>query len=73
MALDFVERSIGVSWIKPLLERLLTPQIERAGEKWALAFVGLSALAAIGFASLSYGFGVAGERLTRRLREIAFK
>lgn len=69
MTLDFVERWICVSRIKPLL----TLQIERTGEKWALAFVGLGALAVIGFASLSYGFGIAGERLTRRLRQIAFK
>lgn len=48
-------------------------QIRESGERWAMGFVALAALALVGFGSMSYGFSVAGERLTRRLRENAFK
>ncbi|CAN0102225.1 unnamed protein product [Pylaiella littoralis] len=48
-------------------------KVREVGEKWSLGFVGLAALAVVGHCSMNYGFSVAGERLTRRLREIAFK
>ncbi|CAM9430112.1 unnamed protein product, partial [Ascophyllum nodosum] len=48
-------------------------KIREMGEKWSLGFVALAIAAVVGHTSMSYGFSVAGERLTRRLREIAFK
>ncbi|CAM9429594.1 unnamed protein product [Ascophyllum nodosum] len=48
-------------------------KIRKLGETWSLGFVALAIVALVGHMSMSYGFSVAGERLTRRLREIAFK
>ncbi|CAM9323517.1 unnamed protein product [Pylaiella littoralis] len=43
------------------------------GNRWALAFVGLGFAALIGHFMLSTGFAVAGERMTRTLRKMAFE
>ncbi|CAN0433901.1 unnamed protein product, partial [Discosporangium mesarthrocarpum] len=48
-------------------------QIRQGGFDWAMAFVGLALLTFLGNTLSSYGFSVAGERLTRRLREMCFK
>ncbi|CAN0502125.1 unnamed protein product, partial [Ectocarpus sp. 12 AP-2014] len=48
-------------------------KVRSVGEKWSLGFVGLAAVAIVGHCTMAYGFSVAGERLTRRLREIGFK
>ncbi|CAM9814882.1 unnamed protein product, partial [Sphacelaria rigidula] len=48
-------------------------QIREVGEIWSLAFVALAVVAILGHCCMAYGFSVAGERLTRRLREIGFK
>ncbi|CAM9999696.1 unnamed protein product, partial [Laminaria digitata] len=47
--------------------------LREVGEHWSLGFVGLAVVAVVGHCCMSYGFSVAGERLTRRLREIGFK
>mmetsp|Transcript_14361 Transcript_14361/g.20338 ORF Transcript_14361/g.20338 Transcript_14361/m.20338 type:complete len:1250 (-) Transcript_14361:58-3807(-) len=43
------------------------------GFKWTAGFVGLAGLAIIGYIMLTTGFAVSSERLTRRLREMAFE
>ncbi|CAM9430402.1 unnamed protein product [Ascophyllum nodosum] len=48
-------------------------KVRETGEIWSLSFVALAIVAVVGYTSMSYGFSVAGERLTRRLREITFK
>ncbi|CAM9873859.1 unnamed protein product [Hapterophycus canaliculatus] len=48
-------------------------EVRSVGEKWSLGFVGLAVVAIVGHCAMAYGFSVAGERLTRRLREIGFK
>lgn len=48
-------------------------ELRRVGNLWALGFVGLALCALGGRAALETGFGVAGERLTRSLRNVAFK
>eukprot|EP00903_Cladosiphon_okamuranus_P008530 g8189.t1 len=48
-------------------------KVREVGEKWSLGFVGLAAVAIVGHTAMAYGFSVAGERLTRRLREVGFK
>lgn len=50
-----------------------TDEMRRVGNLWALAFVGLGICALIGHVTLAIGFAVAGERLTRTLRNMAFK
>lgn len=49
-----------------------TDEMRRIGNRWALAFVGLGLCALAGHLSMAAGFSVAGERLTRTLRNMAF-
>ncbi|KAG5193165.1 P-loop containing nucleoside triphosphate hydrolase protein [Tribonema minus] len=48
-------------------------QIQDKGYDWVLAFVGLAASTVVGHVIEALGFAVSGERLTRRMREMAFK
>lgn len=50
-----------------------TDEMRKTGNLWALAFVGLGICAFVGHVTLATGFAVAGERLTRTLRNMAFK
>ncbi|CAM9784749.1 unnamed protein product, partial [Ectocarpus sp. 12 AP-2014] len=50
-----------------------TEQMRKIGNRWALGFVGLGFLNLVGNMALSTGFTVAGERLTRTLRYMAFE
>lgn len=50
-----------------------TDEMQRIGNRWALGFVGLGICALIGHVTLATGFSVAGERLTRTMRNMAFK
>lgn len=50
-----------------------TDEMRRIGNRWALAFVGLGLCALVGHVTLATGFAIAGERLTRTLRNMAFK
>lgn len=43
------------------------------GNRWALGFLGLGLSALLSHFILSTGFAVAGERMTRSLRKMAFK
>lgn len=45
----------------------------KVGNRWALGFVGLGLAALFGNVILSTGFAVAGERMTRSLRQMAFE
>lgn len=47
-------------------------ELRRVGNLWALGFIGLALCALCGRLALETGFGVAGERLTRTLRNMAF-
>lgn len=47
-------------------------EMRRMGNRWALGFVGLGFCALVGHVILATGFSVAGERLTRTLRNMAF-
>lgn len=47
--------------------------MRRVGNLWALGFLGLAVCALLGRLALETGFGVAGERLTRVLRNMAFE
>lgn len=48
-------------------------EIEGKGFDWVLAFVALAASTIIGHLLEALGFAISGERLTRRMREAAFK
>lgn len=48
-------------------------QVQETGNYWSLGFVALAIVAVVGHCLLSYGFSVAGERLTHRLRDMGFK
>jgi len=50
-----------------------TDEMTRIGNRWALGFVGLGLAALLGNFILSTGFAVAGERMTRSLRKMAFE
>ena len=50
-----------------------TDRMRTIGNRWALAFVGLGLCALLGNFILSTGFAVAGERMTRSLRKMAFE
>ncbi|CAM9424622.1 unnamed protein product [Ascophyllum nodosum] len=50
-----------------------TDEMRRVGNSWALGFLGLAVCAFVGHAILATGFAVAGERMTRTLRNMAFK
>lgn len=47
--------------------------MRRVGNLWAIGFVYLGLCALIGHIALATGFAVAGERMTRTLRTMAFK
>jgi hypothetical protein len=47
--------------------------ITAEGTKWVLGFVALAVVNMMGYLMESYGFATSGERMTRRLREMAFK
>ena len=47
--------------------------MQTIGNRWALGFVGLGLCALVGNVILSTGFAVAGERMTRSLRKMAFE
>lgn len=47
--------------------------MRKIGNRWALGFVGLGLAALVGNFILSTGFAVAGERMTRSLRKMAFE
>ncbi|CAN0457327.1 unnamed protein product, partial [Ectocarpus sp. 12 AP-2014] len=48
-------------------------EMRTIGNRWALGFVGLGLIALVGNFILSTGFAVAGERMTRTLRKMAFE
>eukprot|EP00904_Undaria_pinnatifida_P011955 jgi/Undpi1/7890/HiC_scaffold_24.g10362.m1 len=48
-------------------------RMRKIGNRWALGFVGLGICALIGHVALATGFAVSGERVTRTLRNMAFK
>ena len=50
-----------------------TDEMRRVGNSWALGFLGLAVCAFVGHVILATGFAVAGERMTRTLRNMAFK
>ena len=50
-----------------------TDYMQTVGNRWALGFVGLGLCALLGNIILSTGFAVAGERMTRSLRTMAFE
>lgn len=61
---------------RPCQSNLYEPDTDRMttiGNRWALGFVGLGFCALIGHFMLSTGFAVAGERMTRSLRKMAFE
>lgn len=47
--------------------------MRKIGNRWALGFLGLGICTLLGNLALSVGFAVPGERLTRTLRNMAFK
>lgn len=47
--------------------------MRKIGNRWAMGFVGLGLLTCLGNIALSYGFAVSGERMTRTLRNMAFR
>lgn len=47
-------------------------EVRRVGNLWSLGFVGLALCAFSGNIMLALGFSVAGERMTRTLRNMAF-
>lgn len=49
-----------------------TDEMQRIGNRWALGFVALSVCTMLGNLALATGFAVAGERMTRTLRNMAF-
>lgn len=61
------------SWEMNSLPSMVYGKVMSTGEVWSLAFVGLAVVALIGHTASGYGFGVAEERLTRRLREVGFR
>ncbi len=48
-------------------------EMRKIGNRWALGFLGLGICTLLGNLALSVGFAVPGERLTRTLRNMAFK
>ena len=50
-----------------------TDEMRRVGNSWALGFLRLAFCAFVGHVILAAGFAVAGERMTRTLRNMAFK
>lgn len=50
-----------------------TDYMRTVGNRWALGFVGLGLCSFLGNLLLSTGFAVAGERMTRSLRKMAFE
>lgn len=48
-------------------------QMRKIGNRWALGFVGLGVFTFFGNFALSVGFAVSGERMTRTLRNMAFR
>ena len=50
-----------------------TDEMRRIGNSWALGFLGLAVCAFVGHVILATSFAVAGERMTRTLRNMAFK
>ena len=47
--------------------------MRKIGNRWALGFLGLGICTMLGNLALSVGFAVSGERMTRILRNMAFK
>ncbi|CAN0534517.1 unnamed protein product, partial [Scytosiphon promiscuus] len=47
--------------------------MRKIGNRWALGFVALGVCNLFGHIALSTGFAVSGERLTRTLRNMAFR
>ncbi|CAM9703395.1 unnamed protein product, partial [Scytosiphon promiscuus] len=62
-----------VAQVQSNLYRPDTDEMRRVGNLWALGFVGLGLAAFVGNFILSTGFAVAGERMTRTLRIMAFE
>lgn len=48
-------------------------EMRKIGNRWAMGFVALGFCTLLGNIALSLGFAVSGERMTRKLRNMAFR
>ncbi|CAN0540202.1 unnamed protein product, partial [Ectocarpus sp. 12 AP-2014] len=64
---------VFIAHVQSNLYREDIDEMRTIGNRWALGFVGLGLTALVGNFVLSTGFAVAGERMTRSLRKMAFE
>lgn len=69
----FPSEGVFISQVQSNLYKEDTDEMRKIGNRWALGFVGLGFCALIGHVTLAAGFAVSGERVTRTLRNMAFK